>query len=183
MSAVTDINQVIEKLGFNKKLKTQMKNSVKKMFNDMDKTFNESIECIYTEAWKMYDSFIDQFYAYKTTSYIRHGETKPGTMVGSNLYRGQDFRFDPNKLTLDLDFSSKDMQEGYQYDKAKDVLFKVMRGYRFKAKNIDVIEWRGSYSSKYLNPGTNITMEEAFDYFINNSNKILVKIFNEKWRY
>ena len=93
---------------------------------DINKVVNEVNEILLREVTKMYDKLIDDFYLYKTTSYIRHGESSPGTQRGITMYRGQDFKivkgknpklqifFDPNILTDD--------ERQYQHDPADRVL-------------------------------------------------------------
>ena len=134
---------------------------------------------MYDEAVKMYNTFIDQFYAYETTVYIRHGQVRPGTGVGENLYRGQRIRksgggFNP-KLTIE--FSGMNMQGGYSHNTASEVLESVMSGIRFPIREMT---WSGEYRGKYFSYSGE--PQRAFDIFERNFDSIAEIIFMDKWR-
>ena len=48
--------------------------------------YDDMVYDIYEDAFQLYAKAIDQYYLYETTSYIRHGEGKPGTKKGTNLH-------------------------------------------------------------------------------------------------
>lgn len=127
------------------------------------KAINYTYKELYDESKKMYDSYIDQYYKYKTKSYIRHGESSPGTMRGINLYRGQQIKFSPGLIpSLDIRFSGEDMEE-YQYDFPDEVLAMVMRGIRGVPSRGWWETWTGSYTGKWF--GFSGTMSNAFNTF------------------
>ncbi|MBQ0036431.1 MAG: hypothetical protein KBT35_05895 [Firmicutes bacterium] len=149
----------------------------KKAENVWEEAINYTYKEMYNEAWKMYDSFIDQFYEYSTKSYIRHGQSKPGTGIGINLYRGNNIRlktgFTPS---LNIEFNASDMESGYQYDSAETVLNNVMHGYRFPY--FRPMYWEGKYNGKYFHYTG--TPERAFYHFENQFNNIAIEIFRKK---
>lgn len=133
---------------------------------------------MYDEAVKMYDTFIDQFYAYETTSYIRHGQSKPGTGSGENLYRGQRIRKYGGNLNprLSIEFSGADMQGGYARNTAGEVLESVMSGIRFPFREMT---WSGEYRGKHFSYAGE--PQRAFDIFERNFDIIAETIFMDKW--
>ena len=129
------------------------------------KAINYTYRKLYDEAKKMYDSYIDQYYKYKTKSYIRHGESRPGTMRGINLYRGQQIKFSPGLVpTLDIHFSGEDMENyGLKGDSPDEVLSMVMRGIRGVPSRGWWETWTGSYDGTYFSYSGN--MMSAFNTF------------------
>ena len=133
---------------------------------------------MYKEATRMYDTFMYDFYSYKTRIYIRHGQNRPGTGSGENLYRGQQIRkigsvYNP---LLSIEFSGKDMQGGYEYDSPYEVLQSVMSGIRFPIREMT---WEGSYDGKYFSYSG--TPERAFRIFEEHFDDIAYEIFYKKW--
>lgn len=171
------MNDVIGKIV--KKYKQIVKERIRQ---DYYPTINYTNEQMYKEATRMYDTFINQFYSYPTTSYIRHGETKPGTGRGINLYRGQQIRklgTSKNPM-LEISFSGSDMEGGYEYASPTEVLEGVMNGLRFYSPNgLFGIEWSGSYDGKYFSYAG--SMRDAFDQFGKDFKKISRNIFMEQW--
>lgn len=142
---------------------------------DIDKSIRHANNEMYNEANKMYDTFITQFYKYKTKYYIRHWEGIPGTQQGYNLFLGKDIRKDSkhSKLIINSpsDFLyksngggqySEPMSDDYKIDSARDVLESVMSGYRFPHFSNPMV-WKGSYKGKYFKYDGE--MGEAFNKF------------------
>lgn len=178
----------------------------KALLKGMENAWNKGIAYampeLYKEAERMYDSFIDQFYAYETKSYIRHGETRPGTCRGINLYRGQQFEL-KNKvytksfidkvgekatvnLTLRLNtpifstnISAQDMEYRKYHDSAEEVLELVTNGIRGVPDKGWWIPWMGSYEGKYFSTGRT-TMAKAFEMFDNYFDDMLLDIMLSK---
>lgn len=134
------------------------------------------------ETKKMYDSLIDDFYKYKTKSYIRHGESIPGTQVGTSLYRGNNIHATYGKMPKLYVYFDKDILESgeheYQYDTPDKVFDYVMFGIRFPYYNTMV--WSTEYKGKYFSyKGTPSTIfNQFYDDWANNSEKV----FNIFWK-
>lgn len=80
---------------------------------------------------KSYDSIIDQYYLYKTTSYYRHG-VGVGTCTGENLYRSNNISMlysGERAEGLMLDINASDMA-GYPRISKDQVLNNVLDGIR-----------------------------------------------------
>ena len=140
---------------------------------------NELNKELYQDVVQMYDSFITQFYLYKTTSYIRHGQTVPGTLSGESLFRAQDFRIGGNyyKPSLIVDFIPNDMNTKYQYDTSASVFNYVMHGVRFPY--YDAMSWIGEYRGKHFS--FKGTPQHAFQLFGDTFNEIAEKGFRKRW--
>ena len=178
----------------------------KALLKGMENAWNTGIAYaipeLYKVAIKMYDSFIDQYYAYKTRSYVRHGETKPGTCVGINLYRAQQFKIKNStytenftdragkKTTINLtmklntptfstNISAEDMEDHNYYDPAEEVLDLVVNGIRGVPDRGWWIPWMGSYTGKYFSTGKT-TMAKAFETFDNYFDDMLLNIMLSK---
>jgi len=168
----------MNKLG--KLLKDYVDNQLKDAKKDYNKVINELNNELYKEMIDMYDTFIDQFYSYKTTSYIRHGQTKPGTQTGVSLYRAQNISIGGNYYNpkLIVDFRPSDMNVSYEWDEAPDVFNYVMYGIRFPYFN-NSSNWIGKYEGKYFSfKGTPM---HAFQLFNDTFDEIAEKGFREKW--
>ena len=147
---------------------------------------------MFEEITEMYDILIDQFYKYKTTSYIRHWEGVPGTMQGQALKFGKHFSKDNHgkkSPKLIIDFSGAGMEaEGveYQYHTPDQVLNYVMNGARFVLLNMTLaqtmivdpstIVFHGKYFS--YDGGT---IRGAFDKFRTEWDSISRKAFYSLW--
>lgn len=169
----------------------------------MKQARNDFIDCakkinpkMRKEALNMYKTLIQQFYEYKTTSYIRHGEPFAGTQEGTNLLAGGDdskitIRNNGKKSpTLNIAFSAEGMQGGYEYDTPEHVLDSVMHGIRFPfgfstngGKRYDpmmvnprTMEYKGTYI--HFNGGT---IYDAFMQFDKEWNNISSKAFYSLW--
>ena len=167
---------------YQKYLDKYIEKQMKKVKKDFNKVINEVNEDLYKELVKMYDKLIDDFYQYKTTSYIRHGETRVGTQMGTTLYRGQDFKIVKGKnpkliINFDADILHGGERE-YRYDSPDHVFDLVTYGIRFPfGKNSNT--WNGEYSGKYFSYKG--TPYEIFKMFNKDYNNIVEKIFYSKW--
>ena len=159
----------------------------KKIRSDFIKVANEVNNEMFTEVQIMFDSFIGQFYSYSTDVYVRHGQVRPGTGTGENLYNGKQFRrtggYNP---TLTIDFNGSQMSGGYPAGGTPDqVLDSVMQGIRFPFSRpygtTGAMTWIGSYSSTLTGRTYHGTMREAFNDFVNNFDDIVEPIFYQKW--
>lgn len=163
---------------------------------DVDKAIRYVNNEMYDEAVKMYDTFIDQFYSYKTTSYVRHWEGVPGTCEGQNLYFGKDIRKYTKhpKLVINLPNDAgyvsngggqekEPMTDDYRYNTAREVLEYVFEGVRFpdtfeykiwkdRGEN-SLMTWEGRFKGNYFY--YNGTMENAFNKFNGDFDKIAMR--------
>ena len=164
--ATNNINKALNKY-VDKKVK-----EVKKEFKKTVKSVNKELV---NEASRMYDAFIDQYYLYKTKSYIRHGETRPGTGVGINLYRANDIRVINGKSFI-LDINSRDMEyKNYKKDTPNFVLDNVLEGYR-GVPGYWLQEWVGTYKGKYFSYTG--TINKAFKYF---NEYVVPEVIIQEW--
>lgn len=161
--------------------KSIRKQFIERASKDLYKAAGVAIDELYREASHMYDSFIDQYYSYATKSYIRHGESYPGTQRGINLYRGTQIDKDnTNSLYLHLKFDGSDM-EGYRRKGVSTdfVLESMFQGYRGLPWG-QWTEWVGSYEGRYFSyTGTPL---EAFTAFNENFSDIANEIIREEMR-
>lgn len=183
-------NKQIEKL-----LKKYAENVVKKAEEDYKDVIYEVNEIISDEVTNMYNSYIDKFYSYKTTSYIRHGTSKPGAGYGRNLYKGLNVNIDKNKSTITIEYNGngnwiQSMSDyEYQYDDPDTVLNYVMHGIRFPHylvhnSNNEYIDmsWSHKYVGKHFScDGTLQDAVNMFDYKFNNiAESIFLPLWNKK---
>lgn len=148
---------------------------------------NEVNNELYDESVKMFDSLIDQFYMYKTTSYIRHGQSRPGTQMGENLYRANNIKktygLNPS-LTIKLD--GNDMYGGYKFHDANAVFDWVSSGVRFPfySNNSNISNGYSanhlSYNGKYFSYKGSIN--SIFKYFDEDFDNISFYLFYRKWK-
>lgn len=168
--------------------KKEIKKEIKKQLlakakEDIPVAMEYMIDELHHETTNMYNTLITQFYLYRTTSYVRHWEGKPGTMKGSNLY----YAFHARKLHknglpyLLIHIDAEDMADGYKLDKKEDVLDAVLMGIRwpFEFKNSPEMEWSGHYEGKYFSYRG--VPEEIFDSFFDNFENIATPIFFTKF--
>ena len=151
---------------------------VDKADKDFLTSMDYAVDELHREVKNMYDSLITQFYSYKTTSYIRHWEQRPGTMKGSNLYYGLHIkkRHSSGMAYLYWEINGDDMAGGYQWDTPEGVLKSVMEGGRGPL----MIPWSGYYAGKYFSYKG--IPEDIFKSFDNTYEDILTPIFMKKWR-
>ena len=170
----TSLDKTIEK--FTRQIINDYKREIKKDLIDVANYTNEEM---YQTAIEMYDTFIEQYYDYPTTTYIRHGESKPGTQHGINLYRAQDIKKKSgDNPELTIHFSPSDMQGGYQHGTPEDVFQNVMNGIQ-GAPPYWFISWRGEYFGDYFSYSGDPA--RAFDVFEKNFIKIAKPIFMKRW--
>ena len=136
---------------------------------------------LYEEAVNMYDSLIEQYYRYKTTSYYRHN-AGVGTCWGDNLYYGKNFYIDAEE-NLNIEFSGEKMERyisKYKIKKgdtsnsldkkervSRDTVLSIVRGGFRGVPGKWIIPWSGSYDGEYFQiSDTNI--DKAFGLFEKN---------------
>ena len=169
-----------------------LKDMKKQMESDFYKTLDMVSDQMLKEAQMMYDVFIDQFYAYETSVYTRHGEGV-GTQTGHNLYRGQQFEkvYKGRMPGVKIEFSAKDMNGGYHHgykkfsqDSAEDVLNMVLLGWRFPYPDSrhfgDGMPWSGSFHGTFFNFDNGIPFD-AFQKFEKDFDKNSEKLFMKIW--
>lgn len=160
-----------------KRYKDRVRTAIKK---DYKIAVNHTNRELYKEIVKMYDSFITQFYEYKTSVYIRHGQSAPGTGTGENLFRGQQIKIlsdNTDSPELSIFYDGTDMIDEYKFDYAENVLRFVMAGIRFPYWNS--MTWSGYYYGKYFQYSGNL--QHAFDLFESTFDDIAEKVFYPKW--
>lgn len=167
-----------------KMLENYADEKVKEIMNtDWYVAINQTNHELEKETKKMYDSLIDNFYKYKTKSYIRHGEgeTKPGTQVGTTLYRGNDIHGSYGKAPkLHVFFDGnilRDDERSYQYDDPSKVFDYVMFGIRFPYYN--TMGWDTEYVGKYFSYSG--TPYQIFNKFHDDWEKNSEKVFRIFW--
>ena len=147
---------------------------------DINRATNKAINEAYKEAVKMYDSFVEQYYEYETKSYYRHGEPRPGTKMGTNLYRGnQIIKNNRNNPYLYIDSDGSDMAPYGRKGRVDTdfVLETMMIGLRGLPPG-DWTHWEGSYEGDYFSYKG--TPQDAFDEFKENLDEITGNIFDEE---
>lgn len=154
---------------------------VESTMKDASKAIQHTYKTMYREAVELYDTYIEEFYSYRTKVYVRHFEPSPGTGEGSNLYYGKKIKLSGRKnLKLSIDFSGEEMAGGYQYDAPDTVLKKVMQGTRFELpRGGRKLTWSGNYHGRYFNYMG--TMENAFQEFFTRFDDIATDIFIYQW--
>lgn len=163
------------------------KKAVLKIYErDLSRAVRYANSELYKELNNMYDSYIKQYYLYKTKYYIRHWEGRAGTMSGTNLYYGKDITYKQTgrNPSLSIYFPGdanykNEMHGGYEYDTPDDVLLNVFRGYR-GIKGYWIDEWDGHYEGKYFYFSG--IMKNAFDTFINYFDDISSEIITNELR-
>lgn len=147
---------------------------------DINAATNKAINETYKEAVKMYDSFVEQYYEYETKSYYRHGEPRPGTRMGTNLYRGnQIVKNNRNNPYLYVDFNGSDMAPYGRKGRVDTdfVLETMMIGLRGLPPG-DWTHWEGIYKGDHFSYEG--TPQDAFDEFEKNFDEIAGNIFDEE---
>lgn len=164
---------------------------------DIRKSISHTNKELVNELKKMYRSFMEQFYSYKTTSYIRHGTSRPGTKNGYALKRAANIYAMGGRMPrLVIEISGDRIGETYEYDDADSVLDFVMNGIRFTGAGIvtgkyhphrkgEPWEWTMTweppyYEGKYFQYHS--TVQEAFDAFDNDFEDIAMNMVRDKMR-
>ena len=148
--------------------------------SDFLKVANEVNELYFKQANRMFDSFIEQYYNYRTSSYVRHWEIRPGTGHGSNLFYAKDFKIHRGKNPyFELNIDTNLMADDYQHDSAAQVIQNVMNGIR-GVPPYWIMPWSGTYSSRWFyyqgEPA------KAFAEFINRYPEMMRPVFLRKWK-
>lgn len=150
------------------------------VMSDCYDVLDEVYDILEEEANALYDSFITQFYSYKTESYYRHWEPAPGTQKGTNLYYGKHIKRTKGKIpSLKVSFSGEDMANYPKGVSANTVLDYVMEGTRFPAPNF--MTWDGFYYCRRLKRTYAGTLESAFTQFWKEFDDIEYELFNARW--
>lgn len=151
---------------------------VQKADEDFLTSMEYAVDELEQEVKNMYDTLITQFYRYKTKSYIRHWEQRPGTMKGSNLYYALHVkkRHSNGMAYLYWDINGNDMAGGYQWDTPEGVIKSVIEGGRGPLMD----PWSGYYEGKYFSYRG--IPKDIFESFDNTYEDILTPIFMTKWR-
>jgi len=155
---------------------------MKKFEQDFTIVANEVNELYFKQANKMFDSFIRQYYKYKTKSYIRHWEPKPGTGRGSNLYYAKDFKIHnrgKKNPWFELNISTERMADDYQRDSAAQVIQNVMNGIR-GVPPYWFVPWSGEFSSRYF--AYKGEPAQAFRTFIEHYEEMMRPIFMRRFK-
>lgn len=177
-------------------LNEYVKEEMSKLKREAYKVINNITNELYKESIKMYDSFIDQFYKYKTQSYKRHDDGI-GTMTGVSLYRASNIKFHENRkglsfFELDIDVPDSYYTDypdfDYKGDSPTQVYEYIIQGHRFnprfdnyfKGKHMETI-FKGSYNGIYFKSGNNVTIKEAFDKFVKDYDSISGKLFENRF--
>jgi len=176
-----DIDNLIDRIA--EKYEKEINEYVDKFEEDFYIVSNETNEIFFDEANKIYNSFIKEYYKYKTKSYIRHWEKKPGTGKGTNLFYGNQ-----NKIHRGLDpyfeimFDASKMKDDYQHDDAETVLQQVMEGTR-GVPPYWTEPWDNAgkpYKTKYFEFTGNLM--DAYYHFLDNYNDKMTSVFMRKWK-
>lgn len=155
-------------------------NYMEKFETDFYTVSNSVNELYFKQVNKMYDVFIKQYYRYKTRSYIRHWEQRPGTQKGSNLYYGKNFKIHRGKSPyFELLLDTSKMADDYQHDSASEVLENVLNGIR-GVPPYWVQDWSGEYKSRYYEFSG--TPSDAFSDFIDNYEDMMYPVFMRRWK-
>lgn len=112
------------------------------VLEEVESGVDDVLALLSTEFREIYDQIITSYYKYSTHSYVRHGESSPGTGQGSNLYAS-------NKIPYSLDVNADHMR----IEIGEDITSEGMMGY-------DRIRKDGSVKS---GPSTEEVLESALE--------------------
>lgn len=173
----------------NKYLEAKSKPYLNKLLKQAERDFKlcarETNNEIHDEVRKMYKAFIEQFYDYETTSYVRHFEGRVGTRRGENLlYPWEGIRKNNSTPKLIVEFWAQEMAGGYRFDTPEHVLDLVLHGIRFPyATGTEGPMWENTtftYNGKYWHYNEN-TIQDAFDLFGRQWESISQDAFYSRW--
>lgn len=140
------------------------------------------------EAERLYDKLIEKYYRYKTISYIRHWEGRPGTRQGQNLYGGKKIIMNNNHnpyLIVDPKlFGEEGVAGGYQHDEPYDVVQQVLDGIRGVHRSEPPFFWEQKWNAEYhsmLFEYQRGTMRNAFRKFNYRFDDIAEGLFYKEW--
>lgn len=160
--------------------KEYVESMLAKAESDLEIVMNEVNELYFKQANKMYDTFIKQYYKYKTISYIRHWEGAPGTRKGTNLYYGKRFKIHRGKHPyFEINIDSSRMANDYQRDSASQVLQNVLNGIR-GVPPYWFEPWVGNYKSRYFEYQGDPA--KAFATFLDNYEDMMYPVFMRRWK-
>jgi hypothetical protein len=173
-----------------KQLQKKIENGIKKELNKIWKKREENIidavnkADVFTmkeleeEAHHMYQKLIDDYYSYKTFWYIRHGQDRPGTCTGENLYKADNIHLKKKgkSFELFLETNYKKMSAGYRDHSRKTVLDMIKDGKRYH-----VGEWQGYFEGEYIDM-FEVNVNEAFEEFKNKFSNMYDVIMEKKLR-
>ena len=147
---------------------------------DLYTVANQVNDLYFKQVNKMFDTFIQQYYSYITTSYVRHWEQRPGTGKGSNLYYAKDFKIHRGKDPyFEININTARMADDYQHNSAAQVVQNVMNGIR-GVPPYWFVPWQGTYNSRYFyyqgEPA------KAFDEFMYRLPEMATPVFLRRWR-
>lgn len=170
------------------KLSPILKDVLKRAENDFMKCARRINKEIHKDVKDMYLTFIEQFYEYRTTSYLRHFEPRVGTGKGENLtYPAEGIRINnqaSHSPKLYIEFWADEMAGGYRFDTPEHVLDCVIHGIRFPYATGEsgpmMANTTFSYKGKYFSY-TGDTIQEAFDIFDKNWDDISSDAFYSIW--
>jgi len=168
------------------------------IFNSFVNAYEQMVYDVYEDAFQLYAKAIDQYYRYKTTSYIRHGEGKPGTRKGTNLHEANRTHIanwsssNPYRWRVIVEWNAAWM---YPYKKAEVtqdyVLSNVINGIRGIPTESAPTYWgekghfHGVWSASIYLHNTKMKLEgtplEMLDKFQSNSKEACRKLLNKHW--
>lgn len=174
------------------------KDNMLQVLREEEQIEKECTKELYKEAVKIYESFITQFYSYRTKSYIRHGESTRGTGKGHSLYFAQNFikEEDAHQFSFDIGFSADEMRRApdmdkreYQHGDVESVLNDILSGYRFKhifegsdgKTKRKVMRWSGKYYDDLFDIDK-ATVYQAFEQFDKTYDDMWIKLYSRKWK-
>ena len=175
---------------FADKCKNLIKQKLKRAENDFMKCARIVNTDIHADVQKMYRTFIEQFYHYKTEKYRRHFELTVGTRQGENLtYPVAGIRINNRashspKLYVELWASEMSNDPRYEYHTPEGVLDYVMQGIRFATGKGYVMsaDTQFHYYSKDMNFNyRGSTIQGAFDLFNKRWKDISSDMFYKRW--
>lgn len=165
-------------------LKKYKDDVVKAYVSQAKRDFNAQIQRVNNELAAevrlMYDSLITDFYKYKTRSYVRHFQYKPGTGEGDNLFYANRIRVrNGAKPALIVDIDATEMAGGYQNDSKEIVLDDVLSGIRFAGHGNDM-HWTSDYAGPYFSYAG--TPNEIFDQLLYDFDNIAATLLYPYWK-
>lgn len=150
-----------------KRLQSLCEDAIKQTLPDVMNAVADDIKQIYMDA-------IDQYYLYPTRMYIRHGESKPYTKTGSNLYSAIEIYakkvgtkhgiyfdlnyenllpYDDNRLNVQMViYGQKTLTHSNRHDSKEKVLNMITSGYRLRESGSSgPVKWYlPIFNSKYF---------------------------------
>ena len=161
---------------FRKSMMKKAEKIWKKRERDITKAVDQAdlatLKELQKEAKNMYKQLIDDYYAYKTIKYVRHGQDRPGTCIGENLYRADFIHIKNNELFIETNY--KQMKAGYRDHGREYVLNMIRDGERY-----NVGDWTGDFEGEYI-AMYDTYINKAFKEFEHNFQSMYDDIFENK---